>query len=163
MSSAYTCARCGVQSTNRYFRSPSTGHPTKYCYACRRRRDCRNFLDCLPEDLLSTVYEYAGGRPVHPSARVMALHIAETRNRLMHAPCFFESPGWDLTRMLCRHGWKKRKKDGLWIGSWRRTQKCTLPKRPRQHIEEPVAAAERIQRKPEVVCSPQQFILGNLH
>ena len=58
--------------------------------------------------------------------------------------------------------WKQRKKDGMWVGSRRRTMKCALPKRPRQHIEQPVAA-EKIPRKSEVVRIPSQFFLEPLH
>ena len=81
----YTCRRCGLQSTFQFFR-------TQQCLNCRRSK-CRSLLDLLPEDLLGEIYEYAGGRPAHPSARIMSRLIAEAANRLMHAPCFFESPG----------------------------------------------------------------------
>ena len=117
-------------------------------------------LDLLPEGLLGEVYEFAGGRPVHPSARIMAIHIAETRNRLLGCPCFWESEAWDMTRMLRRHGWK-RLKNGKWAGNRARTLKCTLPKRLPQQIAEP-KAAEKIARK-EIVCAPQVFFLQPLH
>ena len=157
----YSCSNCSVVSDHFcMFRGLQTGRLTKWCYGCRTRQS-RNFLDLLPESLLSDIYALAGGRPVHPSARVMAMHVAETRNRLQGVPCFFESPGWDMTRMLRRHGWKKLK-DGRWAGNHGRTQKCTLPERPREpRLTEPAPAGERVPRK-ELICMPQRFYLGPL-
>lgn len=135
----YSCAICGFTGPFRDFRN-NIGRLAKKCPDCRgderqhdlaRRNAC--LLDRLPPGLLSEVYELAGGRPVHPNARIMRKHVEETKQKLKDSPCFFEPPGSDLARSLQRHGWKWvwcERRGWQLTGSYRRTQKSTLP-RPR--------------------------------
>ena len=82
-------------------------------------------MELLPEPLCVLVWEYAGGRPVHPAALLMQAHFEETRLRLDGAPSFWNDPAWDLVRACCMH--KVTRRGPVRRG---RTKKCTLPPSP---------------------------------
>ena len=95
----HTCIQCGFTGLFPHF-SNHVGRLTKRCSDCRqdrrqtrlaRRNVC--LLDRLPPGLITEIYELAGGRPVHPNARIMRKHVEETQQKLKDKPCFFRKSG----------------------------------------------------------------------
>ncbi len=52
-------------------------------------------MGTLPSPLIALIWELAGGRPVHPTAKIMKVHITKTFSRLEDQPGFFEDTSWE--------------------------------------------------------------------
>ena len=89
-------------------------------------------LGTLPSPLLDLIWELAGGRPVHPTARIMKVHITRTFANLEDQPSFFEDKSWDLVRACKKHKITWHRMSGG-VGEprgplrWGKSVKCILP------------------------------------